>query len=119
MNNKALKESIEWIKNNPYTEEVVSVSDVQLLDSMDRIIVSEIQGQYPVDVRFTAMQHVEVVYKNKYYGLMKAVIVAGFDAVRYKECRNGMYEGEYLNKNVISVEFVGEYSKTISNDVVE
>ena len=83
--NKALNDSIEWIRKNPYTEEVVSISDVELLDSKERFTVSEIQGDYPVDVIFTAMQKIEVTYKNKYYGLRKDIIVAGFDAVRYKD----------------------------------
>ena len=117
--NKDVNNSIEWIRKNPYTEEVVSISDVELLDSKERFTVSEIQGDYPVDVIFTAMQKIEVTYKNKYYGLRKDIIVAGFDAVRYKECRNNMYEGEYLNNNIISVEFIGEYSKIIDTVSLE
>ena len=117
--NEALNKSIECIKNNSYTEEIVNISDVELLSSMEKVIVSEIQGDYPMDVRFTAMQKIEVTYRNKYFGLSKDIIVAGFDAVRYKECRNNMYEGTYLNENIISVEFVGEYSKTIDTVRIE
>lgn len=111
--NEALNKSIEWIRNNPYTEEIINVSEVELLDSIERIDVSEIQGSYPVNVRFTAMQKIEVTYRNKYNGLQKDIIVAGFDAIRYQECRNNMYDGDYLNENIISIEFIGEYSKTI------
>jgi hypothetical protein len=113
LTNKKFDDAIKWIKNNPYTEEIVNVSDVELLESREKVVVSVVQGDYPVAVKFTAMQKIEVIYKNKYYGLSKDIIVAGFDATRYKECRNNMYEGEYLDDSIISIEFVGEYCKTI------
>ena len=65
------------------------------------------------------MQKIEVTYKNKHFGLRKDIIVAGFDAVRYKQCRNNMYEGKYLDNDIISVEFVGEYSKRIDTVSLE
>lgn len=109
--NKAMQECIDWIKNNPYTEAIISISNVKPLGASEQIIVSEKQGEYPVDVKFTPMQKVEVTYQNKYYGAKTDIIVAGFDAVRYTMCNNDMYEGTYLNKNIIAVEFVGEYAK--------
>jgi hypothetical protein len=113
LKNKAFDDAIKWIENNPYTEEIVNVSDVELLESREKVVVSVAQGDYPVAVKFTAMRKIEVTYKNKYYGLSKDIIVAGFDAIRYKECLNNMYEGEYLDDSIISIEFVGEYCKTI------
>ena len=116
--NKALNQSIEWIRNNPYTEEIIDISEVELLNSGERIVVSEFQGAYPVDVKFTAMQKVEVTYRNNQYNrVFKDTIVAGFDAVRYEKCINNMYKGEYLSYETISVEFIGEYSKI--SDTIE
>ena len=114
--NKALNQSIEWIRNDPYTEEIINISEVELLNSGERIVVSEIQGEYPADVKFTAMQKVEVTYRNN-NRVFKATIIAGFDAVRYKKCMNDMYKGEYLSYETISVEFIGEYSKV--SDIIE
>lgn len=111
--NKAFNDAIRWIRNNPYTEEIVTISDVELLTNQDKVVASEVQGDYPVDVKFTSMQKMEVIYKNKYYGLSKDIIVAGFDAIRYRECRNNMYEGKYFTNNIISIEFIGEYYKVI------
>ena len=65
------------------------------------------------------MQKVEVTYENKYYGLRKDIIVAGFDAVRYKRTYTSLYEGDYLSDRIISVEFIGEYAKNIETITLE
>ena len=112
--NMALQNAIEEIKSNPYTKEIVAVSDVKLLDGTEHYIVSETQGdQYRTEVRFTAMVAVTVTYINKYYGKMEDKIVAGFDAIRYTKCNTAAYEGNYLDNNTIKVEFVGEYAKIL------
>lgn len=117
--NKALNESIDWIRNNPYTEEIINISDVELLNTEKRVCVSIYQGDYPVDVKFTEMQKVEVTYRNKNFGLRKDIIVAGFDAVRYKEAYTSLYEGQRLSDRIISVEFIGEYAKNIETITLE
>ena len=112
--NKALQNAIAEIRNNPYTEEIVAVSDVELLDGIDHYIVPETQGdQYRTEVRFTAMMEVTVTYVNKYFGKMTDKIVAGFDAIRYTDCYTSTYNGEYMANNTIKVEFVGEYAKIL------
>lgn len=112
--NKALRNAIEEIRNNPYTEKIISVSDVKLLDGTEHFVVSETQGdQYRTEVRFTAMMEVTVTYVNKYYGEMTDKIVAGFDAIRYTKCNTNIYEGNYLDSNTIKVEFLGEYAKIL------
>lgn len=112
--NKALQNAIEEIRNNLYTEEIVAVSDVKLLDGTEHFIVSETQGdQYRTEVRFTAMMEVSVTYVNRYYGKMTDRIVAGFDALRYTKCNTAAYEGNYLDSNTIKVEFLGEYAKIL------
>lgn len=109
--NKELQEAIDNLKSNPYCE-VIHVSDVELLDNRIKCIEDLVYGDYPIYVKFTAMQKVEVTYKNQ-NKIKKDIIVAGFDAVRYRECRNGMYEGEYLDDCIITVDFLGEWTKTI------
>lgn len=112
--NKALQNAIEEIRNNPYTEKIISVSDVGLLDGTEHFVVSETQGdQYRTEVRFTAMMEVSVTYVNMYYGKMTDKIVAGFDAIRYTKCNTAAYEGKYLDSNTIKIEFVGEYAKIL------
>jgi hypothetical protein len=112
--NKALQNAIEEIRNSPYTEEIVAVSDVKLLDGTEHYIVSETQGdQYRVELRFTAMIEVSVTYVNRYYGKMTDKIVAGFDAIRYTKCNTAAYEGNYMDSSTIKVEFVGEYAKIL------
>lgn len=112
--NKALRDAIEEIRNNPYTGKIISVSDVKLLDGTEHYIVSETQGdQYRVEVRFTAMMEVSVTYVNRYYGKMTDRIVAGFDAIRYTKCNTAAYEGNYLDSNTIKIEFLGEYAKIL------
>ena len=112
--NKALQNAIEEIRNNPYTEKIISVSDVKLLDGAEHYIISETQGdQYRVEVRFTAMVEVSVTCVNRYYGEMTDKIVAGFDAIRYTKCYTSTYNGEYMTNNTIKVEFVGEYAKIL------
>lgn len=112
--NKALQNVIEEIMNNPYTEKIISVSDVKLLDGTEHYIISETQGdQYRTEVRFTAMMEVSVTYVNRYYGKMTDRIVAGFDAIRYTDCYTSTYNGEYMANNTIKVEFVGEYAKIL------
>lgn len=113
-----IKETIEWIKNNPYTEEIIDISPVEFIEKKETIIVSEIQGDYPVDIKFTAMQKCIVTYKNKYFGIKKDIIVAGSDAIRYKYAMNSLYKGDVLADHygvrLISVEFIGEETKIIS-----
>lgn len=112
--NKALQNAIEGIRNNPYTSEIVAVSDVKLLDGTDHYVISETQGdQYRVEVRFTAMMEVSVTCVNRYYGEMTDKIVAGFDAVRYTKCNTAAYEGNYLDGVTIKIEFLGEYAKIL------
>lgn len=112
--NKALRNAIEEIRNNPYTSEIVAVSDAKLLDGTEHYIVSETQGdQYRTEVRFTAMMEVSVTYVNRYYGKMTDRIVAGFDTIRYTDCYTSTYNGEYMANNTIKVEFVGEYAKIL------
>ena len=110
--NKALQNAIEEIRNNPYTE-IVAVSDVELLDGVERYVISETQGEYRTEVRFTAMMEITVTYVNKYYGEMEDRIVAGFDAIRYTKCNTALYEGNFLDSNTIKVEFLGEYAKIL------
>lgn len=112
--NKALQNAIEEIRSNPYTEEIVAVSDIKLLDGTEHYIISETQReQYRVEVRFTAMMEVSVTYVNRYYGEMTDKIVAGFDAIRYTKCNTAAYEGNYLDSNTIKIEFLGEYAKIL------
>lgn len=118
-----IKEAIEWIRNNPYTEEIIDISPVEFMD-MDKIIskkiiISEIQGEYPIDVRFTAMQKCVVTYKSKYLGIKKDTILAGNDAIRYKYVTTPLYEGnilaDYGDFRLISTEFIGEETQIISD----
>lgn len=115
--NKAIEEKINWIKDDKYTEEVISISDVELLSGLKRETISELQGDYPVDIIFSAMQKVEITYRNKYYGIRKATIVGGFDAVRYKYCMTDAYEGDYLSNKIIGIEFIGEEAKIVESEV--
>lgn len=113
-----IKETIEWIRNNPYTEEIIDISPVEFIDKTEKVIISEIQGDYPIDVKFTAMQKCIVTYRNKYFGIKKDIIVAGNDAIRYKYVTTPLYEGDiladYENFSLMSVEFIGEETKIIS-----
>lgn len=113
-----IKETIEWIRNNPYTEEIIDISPVEFMDKTEKIIVSETQGDYPIDIKFTAMQKCIVTYKNKYFGIKKDIIVAGSDAVRYKYVTTPLYEGDILadygDFGLISTKFIGEETKIIS-----
>lgn len=113
-----IKEFIELIRNNPYTEEIIDISSVEFLDKTEKIVISESQGDYPVDIRFTAMQKCIVTYKNKYFGIKKDVIVAGSDAIRYTYVTTPLYEGdilaEYGDFGLISTEFIGEEGKILS-----
>lgn len=112
--NRELRKAIEEIRSNPYTEEVIAISDVELLDGTEHYVVSEEQGdQYRTEVRFTAMMEVSVTHINRYYGEVTDKIVAGFDAIRYTKCNTAAYEGNYLDSNTIKVEFVGEYAKIL------
>ena len=113
--NSALLKSVEAIKNNKYTEEIISVTNIKLLNNRERFTISEIQGNITVYIKFTAMQKLEVTYENSNFGLMKETIVAGFDAIRYRDNINSEYSGEYLDENCMFVEFVGECSKTIES----
>lgn len=69
--NKTIENIIENIRNNEYTEEIITVSNVELLLENKRKIVSVYQGDYPVSIKFTPMQKVEVTYRNKYFGIQK------------------------------------------------
>ena len=113
--NKAIESTIQWIKDNKYTEEIISISDVELLSGLKREVISELQGDYPVDIIFSAMQKVEVTYRNKYYGVMKATIVGGFDAMSYKYSMTDMFEGSYLSNRLIGIEFIGEEARITDN----
>lgn len=66
-----IKESIEWIRNNSYTEEIIDISPVEFLDKTEKVVVSESQGDYPTDIKFTAMQKCIVTYRNRYFGIKK------------------------------------------------
>lgn len=116
--NKTIENIIENIRNNEYTEEIITVSNVELLLENKRKIVSVYQGDYPVFIKFTPMQKVEVTYRNKYFGIQKDIVLMGYDAVRYKECLNGAYEGEYLSEDIIAVDFVGEFA-TVTKTIKE
>lgn len=113
-----IKEAVEWIRNNPYTEKIIDISPVEFMDKTEKIIVSEIQGDYPIDVKFTAMQKCVVTYKNKYFGIKRDIIVAGCDAVRYKYVTTPLYDGDLLTDygdfGLISTEYIGEETKIIS-----
>ena len=111
--NMALRNAIEEIRNNSYTEEIIAVSDVELLDGTDHYVISETQGEYRTEVRFTAMMEVSVTYVNRYYGEMTDKIVAGFDAIRYTKCNTAAYEGNYMDNSTIKIEFLGEYAKIL------
>lgn len=111
--NKALQNAIAEIRNNPYTSEIVAVSDVKLLDGTEHFVVSETQGEYRTEVRFTAMMEITVTYVNRYFGEMTDKIVAGFDAIRYTKCNTVLYEGNFLDSNTIKIEFLGEYAKIL------
>ena len=113
--NSALLKSVEAIKNNKYTEKIISVSNIKLLNNRERFTISEIQGNITVYIKFTAMQKLEVTYENSNFGLKKETIVAGVDAIRYRDNINSEYSGEYLDENCMFVEFVGECSKTIES----
>ncbi len=114
-----IKESIEWIRNNPSTEEIIDISPVEFMDKTEEIIVSKAQGDYPVDIKFTAMQKCIVTYRNKYFGIKKDIIVAGSNAVRYEYVTNPLYEGDILadygDFGLVSVKFIGEETKIISD----
>lgn len=113
-----IKESIEWIRSNPYTEEIIEISPVEFLDKTEKVVVSELQGDYPEDIKFTAMQKCIVTYRNRYFGIKKDVIVAGSDAIRYKYVTTPLYDGkllaDYGDFGLISTEYVGEATKIIS-----
>ena len=111
--NMALQNAIGEIRNNPYTSEIVAISNVKLLDGTDHCVISETQGEYHTEVRFTAMMEVSVTYVNRYYGEMTDKIIAGFDAIRYTKCNESIYEGNYMDSSTIKVEFVGEYAKIL------
>lgn len=110
---KGIERTIEWIRNNPYTEKIIHVSEVELLSNNERVFYSEIQGAYPVDIEFTAHQKVVVTYLNTYFGVCKATILGGFDACRYKKEATSMYNGEHLGEYLIGVEFLGEWAMIV------
>lgn len=39
--NKAIESTIQWIKDNKYTEEIISISDVELLSGLKREVISD------------------------------------------------------------------------------
>lgn len=108
--NKALKRAVESIKNNPYTIEVLDVSPVMPVPYPEQQYASLQQGQYETYVKFTSMQQIIVTYKNEYFGVIQDTVLAGFDAVKYHGCNNGMYEGEYMSNWITDIKFIGEYA---------
>ena len=110
--NKAMLEKIESIRNNPYTEKIISVSEVEDMIPK-RMSISIASGNYPVIIKFTAMQKVEVTYINTYFGERTEIIYGGFDAVQYKHDAEGMCD-EYYGDDVIDIKFVGEIAKAIN-----
>ena len=111
--NKAIFEKIESIKNNPYTEKIISISEIEDMLCPERMGISVSQGNCPIEIRFTAIQKVAVTYVNIYFGERTEIIYGGFDAVQYKRDAEGTYNGEYYGDDVIDIEFIGEVAKTI------
>lgn len=109
--NKAMTEKIESIRNNPYTEKIISVSEAEDMIPK-RMSISIASGNYPVIIKFTAMQKVAVTYINTYFGERTEIIYGGFDAVQYKHDAEGMHD-KYYGDDVIDVKFVGEIAKAI------
>lgn len=110
--NKAMLEKIENIKNNPYTEKIISVSEVEDMP-FERMCISIAQGNYPTEIKFTAMQKVVVTYINTYFGERTEIIYGGFDAVQYTHDVVGVCN-KYYGDDIISIKFVGEIAKAIN-----
>ena len=112
--NSALQAKINSIRNHKYVSEILEVSPIELLYNQSPMIASIHQGDYPENIKFTPMQKVCVTYRNTNpsIGIVTETIYAGFDAVRYSYCMNGMSKAERLAENLIGVEFVGEYAYT-------
>ena len=106
--NRQILECVDWLKSNLY-EEVLSVSEQEYLalnEDPGRISVSIIQGASPTWVEFTPRVKVEVVSKNRYFGVRTYVIVGGWDAVKYSV--HDVPSGRRI------YEFVGEYASVLS-----
>ena len=110
--NKSMLEKIENIRKNPYTEKIISVSEVEDMIPK-RTSISITQGNYPIEIKFTAMQKVAVTYINTYFGERTEIIYGGFDAVQYKHDTEGMLD-EYYGDDVIDIKFIGEIAKAIN-----
>lgn len=110
---KRFENSLRWLRENPYTEKIVSIFPITEIEPEVKKI-SLYQGDYPVDVEFTATKKLDVTYINKYFGEKTCTIFYGDDAIERKYCTTSLYTGKVIKDfglySLIDEKFIGGYT---------
>ena len=115
--NHAIDAIVKLYENNRYCKSV-KITEVKALLDQAPVRVTEAQpgGGCGLFVNFTPMQEATMTVRYANGRTATYRVQAGFDAVRYRDCMC-VYDGPWLNDDVISVKFVGEYAHTTLIDI--